>query len=217
MTARRTFAALETKLAGLGAGESGLDDAYEVPKRPCNAGGVRRPRAGPPNAAAAAERAAAAARLEALALGLERRDGSAALLAADDRLDGLLGSVAALISVRPGSEVAIAAALGAAADAVAVTGLDAAVNAFGHLKAEDLGEGRLLLGGVAGWRTPPAGRPCLHGPPTPVDAGRVRAQPCVRPSNGCCSRSPSSKTCPAGGNSSPSFPTSQLSQRTATY
>jgi chromosome segregation protein len=112
--------------------------------------------------AAAAERGAAAARAEALALGLERRDGSAALLAAGDRLDGLLGSVAALISVRPGSEVAIAAALGAAADAIAVTGLDAAVNAFSHLKAEDLGRAGLLLGGVAGpdtsgWPQLPAG------------------------------------------------------------
>ena len=35
----------------------------------------------------------------------------------------------------------------AAADAVAVTGLDAAVGAFDHLKAEDLGRAGLLLGG----------------------------------------------------------------------
>ncbi len=144
--------------------------------------------------AAAAERGAAAARAEALALGLERRDGSAALLAAGDRLDGLLGSVAALISVRPGSEVAIAAALGAAADAVAVTGLDAAVNAFGHLKAEDLGRAGLLLGGDAGPDTsgwPHAARPA---PPTP--ASWWSAQPtCVRRSSGCCSRSPWSRTC----------------------
>jgi len=160
--ARRRFAALETTLSGLGAGESGLDDAYEHAEADVAAAQATFEGLQAAERAAAAERGAAAARAEALALGLERRDGSAALLAAGDRLDGLLGSVAALISVRPGSEVAIAAALGAAADAVAVTGLDAAVNAFGHLKAEDLGRAGLLLGGVAGpdtsgWPDLPAG------------------------------------------------------------
>jgi len=46
-------------------------------------------------------------------------------------------------------ETAIAAAFGAAADAVAVTGIDAAVGAFNHLKSEDLGRAGLLLGGLA--------------------------------------------------------------------
>ncbi|MGV8908930.1 MAG: chromosome segregation protein SMC [Propionicimonas sp.] len=161
-SARRRFAALETRLSGLGAGESGLDDAYERAEADVAAAQEKLAELQSAERAAAAERGAAAARAEALALGLERRDGSAALLAAGDRLDGLLGSVAALISVRPGSEVAIAAALGAAADAVAVTGLDAAVKAFGHLKAEDLGRAGLLLGGDAGpdtadWPPLPAG------------------------------------------------------------
>ena len=40
------------------------------------------------------------------------------------------------------------AAFGAAADAVAVTDLDAAMDTFDHLKAEDLGRAGLLLGGV---------------------------------------------------------------------
>ena len=50
--------------------------------------------------AAAQERAALAARVEALHVGLNRKDASAALLAATDQVDGLLGSVAALVSVR---------------------------------------------------------------------------------------------------------------------
>ena len=57
-----------------------------------------------------------------------------------------MGSVAALLSVRAGFETAIAAALGEAADAVAVTHTDAAVHAVGHLKEHDLGRAGLLLG-----------------------------------------------------------------------
>ena len=66
------------------------------------------------------ERAALVARVEALNIGLDRKDGSAALLAATDEVSGLLGSVAAILTIEPGAEAAIAAALGAAADAVAV-------------------------------------------------------------------------------------------------
>ena len=98
--------------------------------------------------AAAQERAALAARVEALHVGLNRKDASTALLAATDQVDGLLGSVAALVSVESSYETAVAAAFGAAADAVAVAGLDAALGAFDHLKAADLGRAGLLLGGA---------------------------------------------------------------------
>ena len=147
--ARHEYAKLETKLASLSAGESGLDAAYEKAADAAADLQRRHEELKAAEVAANAGRAALAARVEALRLGLERRDGSAALLAASDRLDGLLGSVAALISVQPGAEVAIAAALGSAADAVAVTGLDAAVGAFDHLKTADLGRAGLLLGGPA--------------------------------------------------------------------
>ena len=151
--ARRQFAGLETRLAGLSAGESGLDSAYEAAEAEVEDARAHVEDLQARERDVSAQRGAAAARAEALALGVERRDGSAALLSAGDRLDGLLGSVAALISVRAGAEVAVSAALGAAADAVAVTGLDAAVQAFDHLKAEDLGRAGLMLGGDAGPRT----------------------------------------------------------------
>ena len=80
-------------------------------------------------------------------MGLNRKDGAGALLAATDQVSGLLGSVAALLSVRPGYETAVAAALGSAADAVAVADADAAVAAIGHLKTHDLGRAGLVLGG----------------------------------------------------------------------
>ncbi|MFT3833623.1 MAG: chromosome segregation protein SMC [Micropruina sp.] len=146
-TATRSFAALETRIAGVSDGESGLDAAYESA-----AAEVERIEAGlaaarQAEAKAQTERATLAARLDALALGLERKDASAALLAAGDAVGGLLGSVATLIGVRSGYETAVSAALGSAADAVAVADLDAAVGAFGHLKTEDLGRAGLLLGG----------------------------------------------------------------------
>ncbi|MDQ3480323.1 MAG: AAA family ATPase, partial [Actinomycetota bacterium] len=61
---------------------------------------------------------------------------------------GLLGSVAAVLSVRAGYEAAVAAALGWAADAVAVDGAGAALDAIEHLKSSDLGRAGLLLGGA---------------------------------------------------------------------
>ena len=45
-------------------------------------------------------------------MGLNRKDGAGALLAASDSVSGLLGSVAALLSVRTGYEAAVAGALG---------------------------------------------------------------------------------------------------------
>ena len=55
------------------------------------------------------DRASLAARKDALELGLNRKDGVGALLAASDSVSGLLGSVAALLTVRPGYETAVAA------------------------------------------------------------------------------------------------------------
>ena len=91
-------------------------------------GAGRRRRPGWPRCAleeqeAERERAALAARVEALELGLARKDGAAAVLAAGERLPGVLGPCAALLHVEPGYEAAVAAALGTLADAVAVGSL----------------------------------------------------------------------------------------------
>jgi chromosome segregation protein len=95
------------------------------------------------------ERATWTARADALALGLTRKDGGGALLAAGSRLPGLLGSVAALLSVDAGHEAALAAALGAVADAVAVATVTDALSALEVLKHEDAGRAGLLVGGIA--------------------------------------------------------------------
>ncbi|MFI9816199.1 chromosome segregation protein SMC [Saccharothrix variisporea] len=100
------------------------------------------------------------ARVDALSLGLTRKDGAGALLAS--RLPGLLGSVAALLTVEPGHEVALAAALGPVADAVAVESGTDALAALELLKEQDAGRAGVLVGGAgsvdrAGWPTLPPG------------------------------------------------------------
>ncbi len=145
--AQRDFTALETKVAGLDAGEEGLDAEHESAVALLDDITARLEKFRDEVQRADRERSALAARKEALELGLARPDGAGALLAATDQVSGLLGSVAALLSVRSGYETAVAAALGSAADAVAVADADAAVAAIGHLKTHDLGRAGLVLGG----------------------------------------------------------------------
>ncbi|WP_067482389.1 chromosome segregation protein SMC [Actinomadura hibisca] len=90
------------------------------------------------------------ARIEALNLTLgSAADGGEALLAAgnDGALDGVLGTVASLLTVRSGYETAIAAALGNAAEAIAVGSLDTAEAALTLLRSRDAGRAGLLVGG----------------------------------------------------------------------
>jgi chromosome segregation protein len=95
------------------------------------------------------DRASAGARLEALELSLRRRDGAAALLGTVGEASGVIGGVASLVDVEPGHEVALAAALGWASEAVAVSSADNAVAALGSLRSDDAGRATLLVGGSA--------------------------------------------------------------------
>jgi chromosome segregation protein len=98
---------------------------------------------------ASAERAALVARRQALEEGLRAvQDGtaaSAALLADPEWSGHVLGGVAALLTVAEGAQEAITAALGGAADAVAVAGLDAAVSILHGLKGADAGTAGLVI------------------------------------------------------------------------
>jgi chromosome segregation protein len=145
--AHREFTALENTIAGLNAGESGLDDELETAEAALAEVVEQLASLGVQSQEAERQLAALSARKEALELGLARKDGAGALLAATDEISGLLGSVAALLTVRSGFETAIASALGSAADAVAVDHLDTAVSAMEKLKSEDLGRAGMLLGG----------------------------------------------------------------------
>jgi chromosome segregation protein len=145
--AQRDFTSLETKVAGLDAGEEGLDAEHEASSAALEDVEARLAKLREEVAQADRDRTGLAARKDALELGLARKDGAGALLAASDRVSGLIGSVAAVLSVRAGYETAVAAALGSAADAVAVSDADAALGAIDLLKSDDLGRAGLLLGG----------------------------------------------------------------------
>ncbi|HET7735410.1 MAG TPA: chromosome segregation protein SMC [Nocardioidaceae bacterium] len=146
--ATHDFTALETKIAGLDAGEEGLDAEHEGAASALADIEERLAKSRDEAQQADRERTALTARKEALELGLNRKDGAGALLAATEPISGLMGSVAALLQVQSGYEAAVAAALGSAADAVAVEHLDAAVGAIDHLKAADLGRAGIVLGGA---------------------------------------------------------------------
>ncbi|ROQ95548.1 chromosome segregation protein [Streptomyces sp. 2132.2] len=121
-------------------------------------------------AAAEKNRAAVAARRDALALGLRRKDGTGALLAARERLAGLLGPAAERLTVTPGYEVAVAAALGAAADALAVSSPGAAAGAIRHLRETDAGRAAFLIAPPAPLRSRAAAAEPAAGLPLPGQA-----------------------------------------------
>lgn len=146
--AQRDFTALETRVAGLDAGEEGLDSEHEDAVAVLDEVDEQLARAREDSQQADRDRAGLVARRDALELGLNRKDGAGALLAATDEVGGLLGSVAALLDVDHGYETAVAAALGTAADAVVVSDPAAAIGAIGHLKDDDLGRAGLVLGGA---------------------------------------------------------------------
>jgi chromosome segregation protein len=95
--------------------------------------------------AAERDRAGWQARRDTLALGLAPADGTAALLSAG--LPGVLGPVADRLTVTPGAEVALAAALGGITDAVVVSGVAEAAGVLTHLAAQDGGRAGLLVTG----------------------------------------------------------------------
>ena len=137
------FAALETQVAGVEEGEEGLDKAHEEATERVEAAKARLAELEADLTAAERDRATVAARIETLELSLTRKDGAGALLSAGD--GGTLGSLAALLSVAPGSEEAIAAALGPVADAVAVESVVAAVDAIRRLRDDDDGRAHLVI------------------------------------------------------------------------
>ena len=138
---------LEARATGVGV-NAGLDAEHEAAATALAVADDRLADAVQAERDAEQERATWSARREALELGLRRRDGAGSLLAAGERLTGLLGSLAALLAVEPGYENAVAAALGAAADAVAVESAPAGLAALRLLKADDSGQASVLVAGA---------------------------------------------------------------------
>ncbi|MBU6347221.1 MAG: chromosome segregation protein SMC [Actinomycetales bacterium] len=141
------FAVIEGQVAGLDEGEVNLDDSYEAAQTALTNAEARLTTARTSEVEAERERTAAAARLEALEQGMSRRDGGAAILAASQSMSGILGSVAALMQIESGWEVAIATALGNVADAIAVSSPAAAQQAVQMLHRDEAGRATLVVVG----------------------------------------------------------------------
>ncbi|MGV9289894.1 chromosome segregation protein SMC [Streptomyces sp. NPDC003719] len=146
--AQEEYEALRAEVDGLDAGDQELAERHEAARRRLAEAEAAQSAAREAATAAERERAATQARHDALALGLRRKDGTGALLAARDGLGGLLGPAARLLTVTPGHEVALAAAFAAAADALAVSSPAAAADAIRHLRKQDAGRAALLLAGA---------------------------------------------------------------------
>ncbi|MFJ8000570.1 AAA family ATPase [Streptomyces sp. NPDC096310] len=174
---------LKAEVDGLDAEDDALAARYEEARRAL--AGAERAQSAARDAATTAERehAALSARHDALALGLRRKDGTGALLGARDRLTGLLGPAAEVLSVTPGREIPVAAALGAAADAIAVSGPAAAVEALRLLRERDAGRAALLLGAPAPDAPSKASSPAPSAPST-SPASPVPSPPPARPAPG---------------------------------
>ena len=139
--------ALQAEAGGLDEGEVDLDERHESAAAALTEAQERLTALQEAEREVERERSTWAARRDALALSLARKDGSGALLHAD--LPGVLGAVAALVQVAPGSETAVAAALGAVADAVAVASPADAATALVRLRSDDAGRAGLLVGGAS--------------------------------------------------------------------
>ena len=198
--AEREYEDLQDQCAGRDDDRTGLAWEHEQAAATLSAAAARVSELRAAEREASAERAALTARVQALREGVHAlrtgKDASAAVLAEPGRFGGVLGAVAALVTVADGAQEAIAAALGGAADAVAVSGLAAAVAILETLKGDDAGSASLVIAG-----SDPGGRP-PGTPRSPLRAERRRAAAAAggRPSGG--PRSPlrgAADRCPAPG------------------
>jgi chromosome segregation protein len=119
--------------------------------------------------AANSENAALRARAQALSETLRQgADATAAVLADPDRFAGVLGSFAAQLQVADGCQQAVSAALGAAAEALTVRGMDAAIEVLTGLRTAKAGTVGLVIADPGDSATAPT--PAAGGRPLPEGA-----------------------------------------------
>ncbi|WP_067574696.1 chromosome segregation protein SMC, partial [Nocardia acidivorans] len=141
------FESVQEELSELDSGEAGLDAQYEHAAEALQLADQRVTELREKDREAGKRVASLTARIEALTMGLARRDGAAWLL--EHRADGLLGPLSGLIRVHGGFEAAVAAALGPLADAVAADTGPSAHAAVRALKEADGGRVALVYAGAA--------------------------------------------------------------------
>jgi chromosome segregation protein len=157
--AKAEFETVQSRVGELDQGEVGLDEHHDRTIAALRLADERVAELQTAERAAEREVASLQARIDALAVGLARKDG-AAWLVENRSGTGLLGTVAKLVRVHHGYETPLAAVLGAAADAVAADGFTSARSAVQALKDADGGRAAIVL---ADW--PAAPRPDAGAPP----------------------------------------------------
>ncbi|WP_280387829.1 chromosome segregation protein SMC [Nocardia wallacei] len=145
--AEAEFESVQTELSELDAGEESLDTAYEHAAQALEQAERRVAELRESDREASKKVASLTARIEALTMGLARRDGGAWLL--EHQPEGLLGPLSAMLRVQPGFEAAVAAALGPLADAIAAEAGGTAHAALRALKQADGGRVAVVYGGAA--------------------------------------------------------------------
>ena len=160
------YAALQDLVSGREEGRADLATAHEQATAELTAASGRVGHVRKAEHAASDERAALRARAQALTEAVTSgADASALLLAGPDRFAGVLGPLAELLTVQDGAQEAIAAALGAAAGSVVVSGTDAAVDILAALRRENAGRAGLVV----------ASGPASAVPSLPEDMDRLKA------------------------------------------
>ncbi|MFA3838444.1 AAA family ATPase [Streptomyces aureus] len=177
VAAQEEYEQLKAEVDGLDAGDAELGDRHDAARAALADAESALTAAREALTSAERKRAAVSARHDALALGLRRKDGTGALLGARDRLTGVLGPAAELLSVTPGFEVPVAAAFGAAADAIAVTTPASAAEAIRLLRKQDAGRAALLLAGEEDASGVAGGGPASSAGGSPLGGGPLGGGP----------------------------------------
>jgi chromosome segregation protein len=138
------FETVQGRVGELDQGEVGLDEHHDRTVTALRLADERVAELQSAERGAERQVASLRARIDALSVGLERKDG-AAWLTQNRSGAGILGTVAKLVSVQSGYEAAIAAVLGAAADALAADSFNAAADAVTALKQADGGRAAIVL------------------------------------------------------------------------
>ena len=148
--AQAEFETVQGRVGELDQGEVGLDEQHDRTIAELRLADERVAELQTAERAAERQVASLRARIDALAVGLDRKDGAAWLI--ENRSGaGLFGTIAKLVRVSPGYEHALAAVLGQAADAVVADDFSAARSAVRALKDVDGGRAAIVL---ADWPAP---------------------------------------------------------------
>ncbi|WP_068269585.1 chromosome segregation protein SMC [Aldersonia kunmingensis] len=143
--AQAEFDTVQTNLGDLDSNELGLDTRHEHAVEALALADARVDELRAEERESVQLVASLGARIDALSMSLGVRDGAGWLV--KHRSDAVLGPLAHQIRVETGYEAAVAAAMGPAAEAIAVAGADIARDAVQALKDADAGRASIVFGG----------------------------------------------------------------------